>query len=538
MGTRLMVRVIAPFGAISVLVFLLGATAAWYVNDMHKEVSDVITLNVASVRAAEELDCALRDVRSHLKDYLHTGDPRHLEPVRGLRRETDRWMQEAERLATTQPEEELMRKARRWYDEFFARFDRLPAPAVPSLPTREGGSPGKAEGWDLVNGVLTGELLPPVRAYLDLNEETASRSTERNRVMAVRMALLALVLGTTGAVAGLLGGYAIARRISRSIVQLSVPIRDAAGKLTEVVGPLTLAAGRDFGELEASLQKVAGQIGMVVERLQSSQREVLRAEQLAAVGQMAAGMAHELRNPLMAMKVLVQPVAERNASARQLSPECPKGTARNGATPHPGAGLSEEDLAVLNEEITRLDHTIQGFLDFARPPQLERRPFEVRGLAEQTALLVSRRAEQQGVRVSCDLPDQPVVAEADIVQVRQVLLNLLLNALDATPTGGEVRVEILLPSGPDLATTHGSCCGKGALTVRVSDTGCGLPPDLGRRIFEPFVSTKTTGMGLGLSICSRIVEAHGGEIDAAVRPEGGSVFAFRLPLLASSRPPA
>ncbi|MBL8965347.1 MAG: histidine kinase, partial [Phycisphaerae bacterium] len=150
-------------------------------------------------------------------------------------------------------------------------------------------------------------------------------------------------------------------------------------------------------------------------------REVLRAEQLAAVGQMAAGLAHELRNPLMAMKILVQPAAAPDAAV----------------------SLSPEDLAVLHEEITRLERSIQTFLDFARPPQPEKRPFEARAVVEQAAYLVSGRAEQRGVRVECDVPGQPVVIEADMVQVRQVLLNLLLNALDATPEGGTVRIEIL-----------------------------------------------------------------------------------------------
>jgi signal transduction histidine kinase len=235
---------------------------------------------------------------------------------------------------------------------------------------------------------------------------------------------------------------------------LSVPIRDAAGKLNEVVGPVTVSASGDFDELEASLQNVAGQIGTVVERLQHSQREVLRSEQLAAVGQMAAGLAHELRNPLTSMKVLVQPAAE----------------------PAAAVSLSEEDLAVLNEEIARLERSIQTFLDFARPPQPEKRPFEARGVLEQVVHLVSGRADRQGVRITC--------AEA----------------------------------------------AGGWFTVRVAATGIGLPAHLGQRIFEPFVSTKETGMGLGMSICKRIVEAHGGEIIAAGRPGGGTTFTVRLPL--------
>jgi signal transduction histidine kinase len=169
---------------------------------------------------------------------------------------------------------------------------------------------------------------------------------------------------------------------------------------------------------------------------------------------------------------------------------------------------------------------IQTFLDFARPPQLEPRPFEAREVAGQVLSLVAARAGQRGVCLECALPDQPVVIHADVGQFRQVLLNLLLNALDAVPERGTVLLA--MSAGPGVP---GAAAARDRwLTLQVADTGCGLPPALGPRIFEPFISTKETGLGLGLSISKRIVEAHGGEIAAADRPGGGAVFTIRLPL--------
>jgi len=156
---------------------------------------------------------------------------------------------------------------------------------------------------------------------------------------------------------------------------------------------------------------------------------------------------------------------------------------------------------------------------------------------------VAGRAKRQGVQIDCDAPDKPVYIAADIGQMRQVLLNLLLNALDAVPAGGKVGIEI---RDTDRGTGRPKDNGAGGsdamlrrwLSIRVSDTGCGLPPELGDRIFEPFVTSKETGLGLGLPICKRIVDAHGGEILAANRPEGGAVFTVRLPLSTTSgRPP-
>jgi two-component system, NtrC family, sensor histidine kinase HydH len=300
-----------------------------------------------------------------------------------------------------------------------------------------------------------------------------------------------------GSGAGLVAGFGFARGFNRSLVQLSVPIRDAAGRLDEVVGPITFTASGDLQEMESVLRLIADRIGAIIDRLRKSEREVLRAEQLAAVGQMAAGMAHELRNPLTSMKILVQ-------------------AAQGQAGGEGGARLGNRDLAVLEEEITRLEQLVRSFLQYARPPLPEKKILDLRSVVGEVTELAARRAARVGTQLAYEPPPEPARAEVDPDQFRQVVLNLLLNALDAQASGGAIRVE--LANGPD-----------GWLSLRVEDTGCGLPAALGSRIFAPFVTTKATGLGLGLSICKRIVEEHGGEISGANRPEGGAVFTLRLP---------
>ncbi len=147
---------------------------------------------------------------------------------------------------------------------------------------------------------------------------------------------------------------------------------------------------------------------------------------------------------------------------------------------------------------------------------MERREVNLNELVEQTVHLVSARAEQCGIRIEYRLPEPPLLFPVDSGQFRQVLLNLLLNALDAVTSKGLVCITVKQEE-------------EGSLRLEVSDTGRGLPPDLGGRIFAPFVTTKETGLGLGLSITKRIVEAHGGSISGANRPEGGAVFTVILP---------
>jgi two-component system sensor histidine kinase HydH len=352
----------------------------------------------------------------------------------------------------------------------------------------------------LMDNILTREILQPTQNYLALNAAESDESINENQVFATRLIYALLLLGTCGSGAGLIAGFGFARAFQRSLVQLSLPIRAAAGHLEEVVGPVTFSSTADLHEMESVLRMIAGQIGAVVERLRQSEREVLRAEQLAALGQMAAGMAHELRNPLTSMKILVQAALARGEAGRAKSP----------------LALGGRDLIVLEEEITRLERLIQSFLQFAKPPQLEKRIVDVRPLISQAVQFVTDRAALCATHIETSLPPQAVRGAVDGAQFRQVLLNLLLNALDATGSGGVVWID--LRAEPD-----------GWLRLRVADNGKGLPAALEDQIFSPFVTTKETGLGLGLSISKRIIESHGGEISAANRSEGGAVFTIRLP---------
>jgi signal transduction histidine kinase len=427
MKTKLPLRVLLPIMAVSAVPLAVGVATAWNVHRSQKQTSDALALNVTSLRAAEEIAIGIRDVRSQVDHFLRTGERKYLEAVPGLRRETDRWLAEAERAAVTPRERELIARVRRGYERFFGEYDHiLHAPPADNLPQQL-----RAR----INDALTYEILHPAQQYLDFNEEEIAKSSEDNLDLSDRIVFSLVLLGIGGPVSGLAAGFGIARAFSRSIVRLSVPVRDAAGKLNEIVGPIHLSAGTGLEDLEGALHKIAGQTGAVVERLQRSQREALRAEQLAAVGQMAAGMAHELRNPLMAMKVLVQATAARG----------------------PRAVLKGRDLTVLEEEISRLEGLTRTLLDFARPPEPAPRAFDARDVVAPLLGLLSGRTEQQRVRVECALPNRPAVIQADVGQFRQVLFNLLLNALDAVPGGGTVTVGMTVAGPPGAPAARWSC---------------------------------------------------------------------------------
>lgn len=296
-------------------------------------------------------------------------------------------------------------------------------------------------------------------------------------------------VGLLGGVAGLVLGFGLARGLSRSIRRLQVRVRDAAGKLDPKPPEIVLTGEGDFGDLHAQIDQLAGRIETVVATLHQREREILRAEQLAAVGQLAAGVGHEIRNPLTAIKLIVQ------AAIEDGTPDA----------------LTLADLQVIESEVRRIEQSLQTFLDFARPTKVERHPVDLIGVVRGVAGLVRGRADRQKVAVIVDVLTEQVVLTADPDQLRQVILNLCLNALDVMPTGGTLTIRLRAPAG-------------GAVAVEVSDTGPGIAPAMMPRLFTPFASSKDTGLGLGLVISKRIVEDHGGTIDATNRPEGATFF--------------
>lgn len=506
-------RMTLPIVCVGILLLTAGVYGAWRVHRLGKRGTDILSDNVASMRAAEEFETVTREVRYRLKRFLSTEDSRHLDHIAALLPEAEHWLREAGRLGKTQREQRFIEEMQRGLIRVRAEFER----AVQQ-------SSDRSESLRmLADEVIPHAVLPSVQHYIAFNQQEADRSSERNQSTANQLMFGLLLLGTCGGVAGLLAGYLIARQVSRTIVQLSFPLRDVAGKLDEFVGPVAIAADPGFQDLETVLQIVSQRVSTVVERLQESEREMLRAEQLAAVGQLAAGMAHELRNPLTSIKTIIQ-------------------------LAHGPQGFTSRDLEVLQEEIARLEYSVQTFLDFARPPHLERRRSELGSLVQQTVDLVSYRAQRQRVDFRYTPSPAPIPVLTDAGQIRQVVLNLVLNAFEAVAPGGTVRLDVSVEprgesgtsfkepesrepgaSAPEASAPEARAAAQPRPRIRIRDDGPGLPEEHGQRIFEPFVSTKEAGIGLGLSICRRIVEAHDGEIRATTLPEGGSEFVVVLP---------
>ncbi len=507
MSARLTIRMAAPSIVISLLLLTLGILGGWYLLWVQKSTSALVKLDVSSIRAVEELVFSLYELRSELTQSFTTRDQAALAAIQGRCRETENWLREVESLMDDQQEIDLAKRIREGFDQF-GKEVRKPAPA--DLQVKDSLKRLQAEQF-------LRETLAPAKDLLKMEEGLVLQSEKQNEAMASWVAGVLLLLGVCGSTAGLVAGFGIARSVSRSIVELYVPIRAASGKLKEVIGPINLVPSSGIENLDAILREMADHIATVVNRLQESQLEVLRTEQLAALGQLAGGMAHELRNPLTAIKILIESAIERG----------------------PSSSLGHRDLAVMQRETARLEQSVQTFLEYARPPKLEQHADDLRRTIQETLDLVAARADRQHVAIASEMPAEPLGIEADHDQLRQVILNLLFNALDVLPHGGHVTIAAGVAAGANAcdsispgghAGTEGRADGVASgIAVTITDSGPGLPPEIADRIFQPYVSSKETGLGLGLAICRRIVEAHGGEITAENGPAGGAVFTVRLP---------
>ncbi len=494
----------------SVALMSVGGVAAWYLHRLQVSSTRLLSESIAKVTAAAELETISHELRYRLRHYVATRDAEDWAGVATLQRDLDRCLAQAAATADSEQEAALLQRMARSYRRLFGDFQHAVAGDARAAQT--------PDLVDLLHRWSADAILTPARDFVELTHRQAQAADRRHQQVTEYVGWGLRLFGLCGALAGLLLGYGLARSLRRSFAQLTIPVRDAAGHLNEVVGPITVFSGETFEELERELQSVADRVGVVVSRLHATLLAASRAEQLAAMGQLAAGLAHELRNPLTSMKMLLQPSDEREIAVQ----------------------LDVHDQLVLREEIERLERTIQTFLDYARPPKLERHPLVMRDLLAQTVAFLTPRARRLKIEIRTQAPQEVVLVEADAGQMRQVLLNLLLNAMESFTGPGVIDVCISHTAGAGRAPAADPDQPPGRwMTIQVADRGCGLPVELGDRVFEPFVSTKEGGTGLGLPICRRIIEDHGGEIAAENRVGGGSLFSIRLPvILPDARAPA
>lgn len=332
----------------------------------------------------------------------------------------------------------------------------------------------------------TREILPTAswRLTASVPRELALAPVDvvRDRVFATGFVLIVVVL----AAAALL-----ADRLTRPINELTqVAARIAkTGDLEPVPAP---SSHDEVGELARAFQQMVSAVA-------SANEEMVRTSKLAFIGEMAAGMAHEVRTPLGIIRNAAQLIERRMETADDRE--------------------AAEWAMFIREESDRLARVVTDLLDFVKPVPTMKTDVDLGALVRRAATLLASEATTRGVTITVRLPEVPVVLACDSDQIHQVCLNLVMNALQASFEGGIVEIAVVRRDG--------------SAEMAVRDRGPGIPPAVLERLFEPFTSQRSGGIGLGLAIVRRIVHAHGGEVRAANLEGGGAEFIVTLPMSGS-----
>ncbi|KYF65161.1 sensor histidine kinase [Sorangium cellulosum] len=335
-------------------------------------------------------------------------------------------------------------------------------------------------------------FVPRIDAAIADARRDVARSTEEAGLAGaqIRRAGVALMAAALGTLVVLLGG--LLRTMARGFSALTgCARRIAAGDLTSTVPDL---GKHEFGRMGAALRHMA-------EGLREAQESRLRVERLAAIGQLAASVGHELRNPLGAVRNAAYYLGKRLAGTEL------------GAEPRVA-----QFLALLEKELLACTRIINDLLDFARERRLCRSACPLGPLVDDAISVVQAPAH---VRLQNEVPPGLPVPSLDKDQFRQVLVNLIQNAAEAIPAGREGRVGVAARAR------------DGEVVLSVTDNGAGIDREHLAKIFEPLFSTKLKGTGLGLAITAGIVRLHGGTIAVESEPGAGTTFTIRLPRAAA-----
>ena len=276
----------------------------------------------------------------------------------------------------------------------------------------------------------------------------------------------------------------------------------AASQYAELV--IFQLAGLMVGSLADVQRRLTSQYQRAAESLEAANRELResheqlkRADRLSALGEIAAGLAHEVRNPLAGITGALEIVASR---VKAGTPEF-------------------EFTGIAATELARLDDLVGEFLSYARPREPELRMANLHDVIEHVVLLLRPEAERASVTVTCDESERLPDVRMDPEQIRQVVFNVALNGVQASPVGGELRIHTKRDQNWAI--------------VDVIDEGAGIPPEHRHRLFDPFFTTKTHGTGLGLAVSQRIIAAHGGRLEFVNGPRGGTIVRIVLPVPAA-----
>ncbi|MBN1199737.1 MAG: MCP four helix bundle domain-containing protein [Bacteroidales bacterium] len=465
-----------------------------YTYQVQDTSNTIIEENISNIRAAKELEITLHGIRAISLNYIIDKDSSWVESLREKEVEFARVLENARQSANTTEETLLIRQI----GALFSNYEQNLKNAMAS----------ERQGDTLIANALlvhgSRDLINTIEdkcLALVLSNQNSQASYEkriRRNNDIVRTAMYWFGIG--GLALGLILGWLVARILLNPIYKLVLKVRDAAG--SELVEHVRMSPGKELEEIDLHINRMISRINQAHEELRQNQELLEKSSKLAAIGKIAPAIAHEIRNPLAAIKMLIYTMKKEG-------------------------GISEEksyDLQVILGEISRMENFLQSFLQYARPVTPQLKEVEVLPVIREMIHLMAPQMTQNRIELKESFAEARCYVQTDTDQLKQVLMNLLRNATEAMQEGGVLTVATAL-SEVKLNEGTGSI-----VRIVISDTGHGIPGEVIGSLFDPFVKGGATGTGLGLSISQRIIELHHGWISAVNNPTKGATFTIHLPV--------
>jgi signal transduction histidine kinase len=460
-----------------------GLVTLWHTEAMDSLLTSLIDKNVASYQAAEELESALLQQKGYLTYYFLDGNPEWLKEIEKYNRAFEEWLEKARKSAYTEAMREIIAQIDVQYHQYVISRER-----VISLYREGQREAGAKLHWEVRRQYVG--ILNLCRRYKLTHEYAISRARTESQTRARFINALALAAIPAVAVLGVWLAYILLKQILGPIRQLAL---ETAPANPDSPVPDEVKA------LSSRVHSLIEDVDQAQTELTRSQEHLLQSGKWAMVGKLAAGVAHSIRNPLTSVNMRLFSLKRSLAMSKS----------------------QQEDFEVIAEEIRHIDTIVRNFLEFSRPPKLKMQRVSSSDVVNMALVLLRHRLESYGVDVKLIRKHRLPEIGADPDQLKEVLVNLMLNACEVMVNGGvitireEEKVDQVL--GP-------------AVVIRVSDTGPGIPESVRDKVFQPFFSTKEEGTGLGLSIATRIIEEHGGRLELEAKANKGTTFIITLPL--------
>lgn len=308
--------------------------------------------------------------------------------------------------------------------------------------------------------------------------------------------LMLILIGFVGLFLGIFGATFLARRITGPLKKLAEgTVKISEGDFSQKI---EIDSQDEIGNLARDFNEMSQKLQLTQEQMDIAQKKLIQAEKLASIGRIAAGLAHEIRNPLTSVKLNIQKVLE----SLQLE------------------NITREHLSIAQEGIGQIEMFVRELLNFTRVPELQLDRFDLRQIMEESLKMISESLARKRIEVNAEYKNQPLEVYVDADKIRQVFLNILHNACEAVDDGGQILVSLSRVQVDSVQKAR----------VEIVDDGGGIPEEDWENIFEPFYTTKATGIGLGLANARKIVDQHKGSIKVKRKEGKGASFEILFPL--------